>query len=37
MAKAKMRAGTCKCVKGGRKLCKTKGGKVKFAKGKCRR
>jgi hypothetical protein len=36
--KAKMRAGTCKCVSGGRRrLCKTKGGKVKFTKGACRR
>lgn len=35
MAKAKMRAGTCKCVKG-RKLCKPKrGGSPKFKKGKC--
>jgi|LakMenEpi03Aug12_release.lakeMendotaPanAssembly.Ray.scaffolds.fasta_scaffold2478753_2 hypothetical protein len=35
MAKAKMRAGTCKCVKGNRKLCKLKTGKVKF-RGKCK-
>lgn len=33
---AKMRAGSCKCVKGGRKLCKLKNGKVKF-RGKCKR
>ncbi len=32
-----MKAGSCKCVKGGRKLCKGRNGKVKFAKGKCRR
>lgn len=31
-----MKNGTCKCVKGGRKLCK-KNGKVKFVKGKCSR
>lgn len=36
MAKAKMRAGTCKCTRTGRRLCKAKSGKVKF-KGKCRR
>ena len=36
MAKAKMRPGTCKCIKGNRKLCKSKRGKVEF-KGKCRR
>lgn len=32
-----MKAGTCKCVKGGRKLCKKANGKVHFAKGKCHR
>lgn len=30
-----MKKGTCKCVRGGRKLCRTKGGKVKFMKGRC--
>lgn len=35
MAKAKMRAGSCKCVKG-RRLCKLQNGKVKFRKGKCK-
>jgi len=32
-----MKKGTCKCVKGGRKLCRLKNGKVVFKKGKCRR
>lgn len=35
--RAKMRAGTCKCVRtrgGRRKLCKLKSGRVRF-KGKC--
>jgi hypothetical protein len=27
---------SCKCVKGGKKLCK-RNGKVKFVKGKCRK
>lgn len=26
----KMKAGTCKRVKGGRTICKSKGGKVRF-------
>jgi len=30
---AKMRAGTCKITKTGRKLCKSKSGKVRFKKG----
>lgn len=29
-----MKKGTCKCVRG-RKLCRLKNGKVRFAKGKC--
>lgn len=32
-----MKKGTCKCVKGGRKLCRKASGRVVFAKGKCRR
>lgn len=31
-----MKKGSCKCVKGGRKLCRLSSGKVKF-KGKCKR
>lgn len=34
----KMKAGTCKCVSGGRRrICKTKGGKVRFKSGACRK
>mgnify|MGYP003662627867 CR=1 FL=1 len=32
-----MKKGSCKCVKGGRKLCRLQNGKVKFQKGKCKR
>jgi hypothetical protein len=32
-----MKKGSCKCVKGGRKLCRGLNGKVKFKSGKCRR
>lgn len=32
-----MKKGTCKCVKGGRKLCRLANGKVRFKKGKCRK
>ena len=30
-----MKKGTCKCVKGGRKLCRLSNGKVRFKKGGC--